>query len=274
MGQLILTKLKEEGHSVTGIDRKLLYGAVENLAVEIRNTDVIINLAGAPILQFWTKKRKKTIYDSRVITTRNLVHAINTLPEIEQPNKFISASAIGIYQSGKLHDETSTDFDNGFAGIVLQDWEEATELLPDSIQKNIVRIGLTIGKEALIIKLLKLPFQLGLGAKIGDGSQPFPFVHTNDVVKAMLWLVNKHEKTGIFNATAPENISNKEFSKTFAKVLKRPMFLSIPKFIFRLILGEASVMITESPQVEPKNLLENGFQFDYPTITAAMNEIV
>lgn len=271
---MLIANLTEEGHTVTGINRLMLYGPVENLADEVRNSDVIINLAGAPILQLWTKKRKKIIFDSRVITTRNLVKAIHLLPKEEQPRKFISASAVGIYKSGYNHDETSTNFDDGFSGKVLTNWEEATTPIPEHIQKNILRIGLTLEKNSLIIKLLKFPFQLGLGAKIGNGNQPFPFVHSKDVIKVILWTVNEHDKSGIFNVVAPENISNKEFSKAFAKALKKPMLLSIPKFMFKLVLGEASVMITESPQVEPKYLIENGFQFEYPTIKEALKEII
>ncbi len=127
IGNQLLSKLKEEGHTVSGINRNLLYGPVENLAAEIRNTDVIINLAGASIFQLWTNKNKKVIYESRVVTTKNLVAAVNKLPENERPEKFISASAIGIYKPGYLHDENSTNFDDGFAGRLLQDWENATK---------------------------------------------------------------------------------------------------------------------------------------------------
>ncbi len=270
LGSILTTELMKSGHKVSGIKRNLLYGPVEDLINEIRNTDVIINLAGAPILQLWTKKRKRIIFESRVLTTKNLVSAIHMLPLKEQPKKFISASAIGIYKSGEFHDEESTNFDEGFAGNVLKKWEEATNALPESIQKNILRIGLTLDKRSLIIRLTRIPFKLGLGAAIGKGDQPFPFVHTNDVIKAFQWIVNDFHESGIFNVTAPHNISNREFSKAYAKVLNRPMFLIIPKFVFKLVLGEASIMITESPQVLPKKLIENGFEFDYPTIEEAL----
>ncbi len=146
--------------------------------------------------------------------------------------------------------------------------------LPESVQKNIIRIGLTLERKSLIIRLAMLPFKFGLGATIGRGNHAFPFVHTKDVIKAFLWIVNNYNESGIFNAVAPENISNKDFSKTFARILNRPLFLMIPKFAIQLLLGKVSAMIIEAPQVEPKKLNENGFQFDYPTIDTALSEII
>jgi hypothetical protein len=241
---------------------------------EIDSTDVIINLAGAPVFQRWTKRSKTLIHESRVRTTRNLVKAINELPKDKQSKKFISASAIGIYRSGFTHDENSTNYNIGFDGIVAKDWEDASAELPVTIQKNIFRIGLVLGKEAKTITNLLLPFQLGLGATLGNGKQPFPFVHEKDVIRAFVWAVEDLEKNGIFNLVAPENISNKEFTRALAKVLNRPAIFSIPEFVLKMVLGEAAVLLTESPEVEPKNLLEAGFEFNYPDIDSALNEII
>jgi len=155
LGIAISNALKKQGHDVKGIERKLIYGSSAILSKEIEGTDVIINLAG----------------ESRVRTTRNLVQAINALPGERQPIKFISASAIGIYKSGFKHDESSTDFNHGFDGIVAKDWEDASNKLPSTIQKNIFRIGLVLGKDAKTITNLLLPFKLGLGATLGNGKQ-------------------------------------------------------------------------------------------------------
>lgn len=273
LGTLLSAELINRGHKVSGIKRQMLYGPAEHLAQEIKNTDVIINLAGAPILQIWTKKRKKVIFESRVLTTKNLISAINMLPEKEMPKKFVSASAIGIYKSGFHHDEESTNFNEGFDGHVIKSWEEATNELPNNIQKYILRIGLTIGRYSQIIKLLSLPFKLGLGATVGRGSQSFPFVHTDDVVRAFLWTLDIGNNQGIYNVVAPENINNRAFSTNLAQVLKRPMFLIIPKFIFNLVMRESATLITDSPAVEPRKLLESGFTFKYPTIRGALAEV-
>ena len=274
LGSKISEALIKRGHQVSGIERKLIYGSQEALVQKIENTDVIINLAGAPILQRWTKRKKTLIYESRVRTTRNLVKAINAMPLEKQPKKLISASAIGIYKSGFSHDENSANFDEGFVGKVVQDWENATSELPSHIQKNILRIGLVLGKEAKTITNLLLPFKLGLGATIGNGKQSFPFIHETDVIRAFIWTVEDLDKSGIFNLVAPENISNKEFTKALAKALNRPAIFSIPEFVLKMVLGEAAVLLTESPAVEPKNLLEAGFEFQYPEIDLALKEIM
>jgi uncharacterized protein (TIGR01777 family) len=274
LGKKIEEELKKRGHEVLGIERKLIYGSLTTLSKEIEGTDVVINLAGAPILQRWTERKKILIHESRVRTTRNLVKAINALPLEKQPKKLISASAIGIYKQGFSHDENSANFDEGFVGKVVQDWENASSELPSHIQKNILRIGLVLGKEAKTITNLLLPFKLGLGATIGNGKQSFPFIHETDVIRAFIWTVEDLDKSGIFNLVAPENISNKEFTKALAKTLNRPAIFSIPEFILKMVLGEAAVLLTESPTVEPRNLLEAGFLLRHPDIESALKEIV
>jgi len=273
LGQLISSELTRNGHQVTGIERKLLYGKVDNLKKEIAGTDIIINLAGAPILQRWTKKNKQIIYDSRIKTTQKLVQAINELSAETQPKKFISASAVGIYQSGVAHDETSIQFESNFAGKVVQDWENASSHLSATVQKVIFRIGLVLGKEAQTIKNLWLPFKLGLGATIGNGKQPFPFVHEKDVARAFCWAVEKYPENDIFNLTAPKKITNKIFTKELGRQMHRPAFLFIPGFILKIIFGEAAVLLTTSPEVSAQKITHAGFKFRYPDISAALKEI-
>jgi len=274
LGIGISEELRKQGHEVSGIERKIIYGSTGILSKEIEGTDAIINLAGAPILQRWTKRKKTLIHESRVRTTRNLVQAINALPNEKQPKKFINASAIGIYKSGFTHDENSINYSDRFDGIVVKDWENASNDLPSTIQKNILRIGLVLGKEAKTITNLLLPFKLGLGATLGNGKQPFPFVHEKDVFRTFAWAVENLDKDGIFNVVAPERITNKEFTKTLAKALNRPAIFSIPKFVFKIVLGEAAVLLTESPEVKPKNLLEAGFHFHYPEIISTLRDIL
>jgi uncharacterized protein (TIGR01777 family) len=274
LGKGITAELERKGFEVSGIERKLLYGSTEILAKEIENADIIINLAGAPILQRWTKRNKKIIYESRVNTTRNLVYAINSLPIEKQPKKFITASAIGIYKAGTNHDENSFDFDDGFVGYVVKDWEAVSDELSSAVQKIIFRIGLVLGRNAKTISNLKLPFKLGLGATVGSGKQSFPFVHEKDVFCAFVWAVEKLNKDGVFNIVAPQNISNKDFTKALAKALGRPAIFSIPEFVLKIVLGEASVLLTEGAEILPRNLTEGGFNFLYPDINSALKEIV
>lgn len=274
LGTLISSGLIDRGHQVTGIKRELLYSDIKKLSNVIAGTDVIINLAGVSILKRWTQKNKKLIYDSRITTTSNLVQSINTLPEPERPAKFISASAIGIYEPNKIHNENSTDLERDFVGKVVKDWEDTLKHLPDDIQRNIFRIGLVIGKNAKTIKNLKLPFKFGLGGKIGNGRQAFPFVHEKDVVNAFVWAVEDLSISGTYNLVAPEKITNNEFTRTFAKKLNRPAFIPVPEFVLKIIFGKAASLLLESPEVVPQALSDSGFTFEYPTINSAFSEIL
>lgn len=274
MGSNISNFLADKGHEVSGIERKSLYGSINRLQEEIRNCDAIINLAGAPILQRWTDKNKAIILESRVKTTQNLVLAINNLGFEEQPKKFISASAIDIYKAGFAHNEESLNFNEGFVGDVVKQWESASTDLSENVQRNILRIGLVLGKEAKPITNLLLPFKLGLGATLGNGKQPFPFIHIKDVVHAFTWCIEDFNKNGIFNLVAPENISNRDFTKMLAKTLRRPALFSIPEFVIKAVLGEAADLLTKGAEVEPQNLVNAGFQFKYPTIKSAFEEII
>lgn len=273
IGQLISKELMENGHQVSGIKRELLYGNSNDLAEEVKNTDVLINLAGSTILQRWTEKNKVKIYKSRVKTTQNLVWAIKKLQPEEYPKKFISASAIGIYQPGLQHNEESNNFEKGFIGKVVLHWEEAVQELPDSIQKIIFRIGPVLGKKSKTISNLMLPFKMGLGATIGNGKQPFPFVHEKDVARAFCWAVEEYPENDIFNLTAPENITNKTFTKELGRQMHRPAFLFIPGFILKILYGDAAVLLTTSPEVSAQKITHAGFKFRYPDISEALKEI-
>ena len=274
IGKILTERLKEKGYCVLGIQRKHLYGPTSVLKGELRGTDVIINLAGAPILQRWTEKNKKNIYDSRIVTTRNLVLAINALPEIDRPKKLISVSAIGIYKPGLLHIEESKDFDEGFVGKVVKDWEQELQLLSTNIQTTVFRLGLVLGKEAKTITNLLLPFKMGLGGKIGSGEQAFPFIHEQDVVNAFVWAIQNEKRRGTYNLTEPENISNKEFTKALAKELNRPAIFTIPAFALKLMFGKASQLLTQSPEVSSEKLVYAGFTFKYPSIGSTLKEIL
>jgi len=273
LGKNVANKLKSHGHKVSGINRELLYGPKEDLQKDLTGADVVCFLSGAPILQRWTKKNKKVIYDSRVLTVRNMAAAIQGMPPKNRPQKVVSASAVGIYKSGKLHDELSTDFDESFVGKVVKDWEAAWNGLPKNVKLSIFRIGLVLGKEAETIKKMLVPFKLGLGGKVASGKQPFPFVHITDVARAFSWSVeNKNE--GIYNLAAPDTVTNKEFTKALAAELNRPAVFTVPEFALNMIFGEAAFLLTESPAVIPKNLKKTGFSFFYPSIEMAINEIL
>ncbi len=273
LGRIITAELKGKGHNVLPIQRELLYGPAENLAGELKNIDVLINLAGAPVLQRWTKKNKKEIYDSRVQTVENIARAFQIMFPKNRPAKVISASAIGIYANGKTHNEESYLFDNGFLGEVVTDWENAWQGLPEGVQLTLFRIAVVLGKESATIQKLLTPFKLGVGGKIGNGKQPFPFVHEADAAQAFRWAAENKNTSGIYNLAAPEQITNARFTRALAKKINRPAFIPVPPFALKLVYGKAAEMLTKSPAVLSGKIQENGFEFRYPTIEEAMEEI-
>jgi uncharacterized protein (TIGR01777 family) len=269
----LIRKLQSVNHQIMKIQRNELYNPTA-LSRIISGTDCVIHLAGAPILQKWTNENKAEIVRSRTETTQNIVSIINNLPFGERPKTFISASAIGIYKSGLTHSENSTNFSEDFVGQVVKQWENSSANLDLSIRKVIFRIGVVIGKESETIRKLIPVFKLGLGGKVGNGKQPFPFVHINDVVNAFFWAVQNNEVAKIFNLVAPQNITNGQFTKALAEKLKRPAFLSVPEGALKLVYGEAASLLYESPQAYPTWLLEYGYRFKYPDIESALNEII
>ena len=268
----LIPALEAANHVVKRIQRSELSN-VDQLTKNLSDVDVVISLAGAPILTRWTESNKSEIIRSRIDSTQNIVHAINRLPVENRPGLFISASAIGIYSANKVHTEESLSFSNDFVAEVVKNWENASDDLNPDVRKVIFRIGLILGKEAKTIQSLVPIIKLGLGGKIGSGKQPFPFIHIADATRAIRWSVENKNVRGIYNLVAPENIDNKTFTKTLAKSLNRPAIFTVPEFILKFALGEASALLLQSPQVYPERLLNEGFTFNFPDIRSTINEI-
>lgn len=273
IAQNLIPGLESANHGITRIPRSEL-GDVDQLTKKLSDVNVVISLAGAPILQRWTTKNKNEIIRSRIDSTKNIVEAINRLPIENRPGLFISASAIGIYSPDKVHTEKSTSFSNDFVAEVVKSWENASDNLNADVRKIIFRIGLILGKEAKTIQNLVPLIKLGLGGKIGNGKQPFPFIHIADAIRAFIWSIENKNARGTYNLVAPENIDNKTFTTTLAKSLNRPAIFTVPKFILKFVLGKASTLLLQSPQVYPERLLNEEFKFNFPDIYSTIEEII
>ncbi len=259
IGSALEEKLIGENHSIVRLSRGDLYSLkINGLSSMLSGCDAVVHLAGAPVLQRWTRRNRKVILESRVVTTRNLVRAIASLPVNLRPRMFFSASAIGIYQSGVAHDEKSEAYADHFAAEVIKAWEAASVSVPPGVRRVIFRISLVLDKKSQLIRLLRIPFLMGVGGPIGNGSQPFPFIHLDDLIIFIIWALKGKE----------------EFSRQFGALLHRPAVIPVPVFILRIIFGEASLLVADSPVVVPGRLAEEGFVFSYPTLRSAMEEIV
>lgn len=269
----LIPELESSNHVVIRIERSEL-SDVDQLTKKLSDIDVVISLAGAPILKRWTVANKNVILRSRIDSTQNIVQAINRLSTEHRPGLFISASAIGIYSPNKVHTEESTSFSDDFVAEVVKKWENASENLNLDVRKVIFRIGLILGKEAKTIQSLVPIIKLGLGGKIGSGKQPFPFIHIGDAIRAICWSIENKNARRIYNLVAPENIDNKTFTRTLAESLNRPAIFTVPEFVLKIALGEASALLLESPQVYPERLLNEGFKFNFPDIQSTIKEII
>jgi len=269
----LIPELESSNHVVLRIERSEL-GNVDQLTKKLSDIDVVISLAGSPILKRWTVANKNEIIRSRIDSTQNIVQAINRLSTEHRPGLFISASAVGIYSPNKVHTEESTSFSNDFVAEVVKNWENASNELNPIVRKVIFRIGLILGKEAKTIQSLVPIIKLGLGGKIGSGKQPFPFIHIGDAIRAIIWSIENSTAKGIYNLVAPENIDNSTFTKTLAESFSRPAIFTVPEFVLKIALGEASTLLLQSPQVYPERLLNEGFKFTFPDIKLCLEEII
>jgi hypothetical protein len=269
----LIKRLETSGNEIVKLKREVLYDA-DKLRTVLAGIDVVVNLAGAPILQRWTAQNKKVILQSRAETTQNIVLAINQLAAEFRPKTLIQTSAVGIYSSGNMHDESSTDFADDFVGQVVKTWEKSSEELNRTVRKVTFRIGVVLGKDSRTIKNVLPVFKLGLGGKIGLGNQSFPFVHIDDVVGAIYWAIKNAEVHGVYNLVAPEIIDNLKFTSELASALGRPALFKVPEVALKLAYGEASSLLLTAPSVQTIRLLKYGYRFKYPDIRSALAEIV
>lgn len=275
LGQHLTAYLRALGHDPIMILRSDWTEGADRISKIINSSDVLINLAGSPVIKRWTAANRENILASRVGTTRQLVESISRLPEKERPKLLLSASAIGIYNTIKVHTEQSLDYDDNFLSEVCQKWEYC--LVPLSgmqIRVCVLRIGLVLGEDGGMLKRLLPLFRAGLGGKIGSGLQAFSFIHYHDVCRVVEFLINHNHCEGIFNLTAPEFSTNAMFTKNLAKALHRPAIFTVPGIALKLIYGKAAVMLIKGQSVYPQHLLDCGFKFKNPDVASAIQAVL
>lgn len=235
--------------------------------------DVVIHLSGENISGRWTEKKKRRIRDSRVFSTDFLSQALAKAEK--KPSAFVCASAIGFY--GNRGDEVLTEESpsgEGFFPDVCREWEGATKSAADAgIRVVNLRTGIVLSRDGGALKPMLLPFKLGLGGRIGDGRQYWSWIHIADFVSAVHHILKS--SSGPVNMSAPNPVTNAEFTRTLASVLKRPAILPAPAFALRLVAGElADEGLLASARVVPKTLLDSGFQFRFPELKPALEDLL
>ena len=244
-------------------------GAWQN---EIQTQHAVINLAGTSIFTRWSKKTKQLIYDSRILTTRNVVEAIPAGKE----TLLCSTSAIGYY--GFRDDEELTEADNpgnDFLARVCIDWEkEAGKAADKGARVTITRFGIVLGKTGGALGQMVPLFRMFAGGPQGSGRQWFSWIHMEDLLNAFLFVFDNKNIRRPVNFCSPNPVRNRDLAKALGQVLSRPSFLKTPAFMLRLILGELGSMVLKGQRVIPARLLEHGFTFRYPEIVGALAEVL
>ncbi len=289
IGTALTKSLLAEGHQVWILTRNLktarLAEGAQGIGWDGRTTtgwgglasqvDAVVNLAGESLASgSWTRARKNRILSSRVEAGKAISAAIRQANP--RPKVLIQASAVGFY--GPHGDEPVTEESApglGFLAEVCRAWEASSQPVEEmGIRRVVIRTGVVLSKEEGALQRMALPFKLFAGGPLGNGRQGFPWIHPADEVAAIRCLLEKDNAHGVINLSAPEPLSNADFGRILAKVMRRPYWLPAPAFALRLLLGEMSTLVLEGQFMLPKRLQELGFRFRFETAEAALRDLL
>lgn len=248
-------------------------GIMDSAAIE--GVEVVIHLAGATISKPWTSAYKNEILSSRTQSTRLLAETLKGRNQKIQA--FIGASATGIYPSSytKFYDETSNEIAADFLGNVVQKWEAASVDFETFANRRVLfRIGLVLAKDGGVLSTLSLPVKWGIGGPVGSGQQWQSWIHIEDLCALFCTAVEKPWH-GIYNAVAPEVVTQKTLLKTLAQQLRRPLFFPpVPAFALKCLMGARSSLVLNSQHVSSSRLKASEFKFEYPTLKSAIHALL
>lgn len=284
VGRLLSSHLHEKGFTVNCIDMASPLNTPEIPGIRyiqadtsrpgkwqdhISEADAVVNLAGRNIFGLWTPSCRKEIYESRILTTKNIVQAL------KQGSVLVNASAVGFYGDrgdAPLCEEETCG--NDFLAGVCKDWESEAEAASSKEARLVIlRFGIIIGKNGGALKNMLPAYRMGLGGPLGTGKQWFPWIHSEDILE-IVNLAIKSDMAGIYNVCSPGLITQGELSEALAKTVGMPDFFRIPKILVTTLLGDFGKAITSSQKALPKRLLESGFEFKYKNIIEALSDSV
>jgi len=283
IGSALKDFLTTGGHEITPLvrsekDEGVLWDPAKQKVdlSQLEGYDVIINLAGENLADSrWNEAKKQKILKSRVNTTQLLAESIKNLTR--PPKVFVNASAIGYYGHVPEGEVTESHFaGEGFLSEVCQKWEAATEcLIGEDIRIVLLRTGVVLSPNGGALKAMLTPFKFGLGGVIGSGKQMMSWIDIEDHIRAVYFCINTDAIHGPINLTAPNPVSNREFTKALGKALNRPTVFPMPEFVAQTLFGEmADEMLLSGAKVMPEKLLKHGFAFQYPTIKDSLEHLL
>ena len=289
VGQRLCQRLVEAGHRVQVVSRDpaAARGRLPE-AVDVRRSaldfvdtppEALVNLAGESIAaKCWSDDQKEKLLDSRLNATRELVGLCEQLQQTggRLPRVLVSASAMGYYgDQGSREVSEETPPHDEFAHRLCRRWEEAArETEAFGVRVVRLRIGLVLDQGGGSLQKMLPPFKLGLGGRFGSGKQFMPWVHREDLVRAILFLLERDDLEGPFNGSAPHPVTNAEFTRILAKQLGRPALFPVPAIALETAFGEMARLLLTGADMRPKRLQEAGFRFEYETLEAALADIL
>ncbi|TMK75427.1 MAG: TIGR01777 family protein [Actinobacteria bacterium] len=241
----------------------------------IEGVDGVINLVGEPIGQRWTEPAKRRIRDSRERATKNLVDAISAADP--RPGTLVSQSGVGYYgDRGEALVDESAEPGSTFDAEVCVAWEAAArEAEKVGVRVVVTRSGLVLDPEHGLLKQLLLPFKLGVGGPLAGGGQYMPWIHVDDEVRLLLWGMDTDQASGTYNATAPNPVPNREFSKALGRVLGRPAIVPVPKLALKARFGdELGEVAAGGQRAVPRRAVDAGFEFHHPELEPALRDLL
>lgn len=240
-----------------------------------KDVDAIIHLAGATVSKRWTPCYKKEILSSRRDSTRLLVNSLKG--EMHTIKQVISASAIGIYpdSSTNYYEENYKIKDSSFLSKVTHIWESEVDAFSTlGIIVSKIRIGLVLSNKGGALKEMLKPIKMGVGSAFGDGKQWQSWIHISDLAELFLYVL-KHQLPGVYNAVAPNPVTNAELIKTIANKLEAPLFMpNIPKIVMKMVLGEMHTLLFDSQRVSSKKIEDKGFYFKHHHLQPALTDLL
>ena len=288
VGEDLVSFLKHQGHEVSRLTRNQKASYAEETIfwdpeagllneADVNGFDAVVNLAGENIAnKRWTEKQKQKIKDSRVNSTKLLATALTKVTE--PPRVFVCASAIGFYgdRPDEILNESSVAVKGDFLSVTCKEWEEACAPAKDfGIRVVNARFGIVLSPKGGAMSKLLLPFQLGLGGQIGNGDQVMSWITLDDVIYGLNYVIQNDTCSGAVNFTAPNPVTNKEFTKVLGKVLARPTIFPVPSFGAKLVFGEmADALLLSSQKVKPLKLESSGYEFSYPDLESGLRHLL
>ena len=285
IGRALTSSLLSEGYRVAVLTRRPdryrrrpgenveLYSQLGNIPEEVP-ISVVVNLAGARIVGArWSEGRKRILRESRIALTESLVEWM--LGRTHLPSALISGSAVGYYgDTGDAVVDEETRCGEDFGAVLCRDWEAATEpAVIGGVRVVCLRTGLVLSREGGMLPPMSNSFRLGLGAQLGNGRQWMSWIHIDDHIGAVRHLISSQESAGAYNLTAPAPVTNRDFSDSLARALRRPRIFTAPSSVLRILLGESAELLLGGQRALPSRLQREGFAFHYSNISVALQNL-